>query len=68
MPGILPYTSGALSSATDLYVLLLPVRTLWALNITAWKRIRLAAVFGLGILYVLSSLFWTGYGVADPSY
>ncbi|KAL3431445.1 hypothetical protein BDV09DRAFT_198742 [Aspergillus tetrazonus] len=60
MPGILPYTSGALSSATDLYVLLLPVRTLWALNITAWKRIRLAAVFGLGILAFAASIVRLG--------
>ncbi|KAL4756285.1 uncharacterized protein BDW70DRAFT_166332 [Aspergillus foveolatus] len=60
MPGILPYTSGALSSATDLYVLLLPIRTLWALNITAWKRARLAAVFGLGILAFAASIVRLG--------
>ncbi|KAL4995489.1 hypothetical protein BDV10DRAFT_174606 [Aspergillus recurvatus] len=60
MPGVLPYTSGALSSATDLYVLLLPIRTLWALNITTWKRVRLAAVFSLGILAFAASIVRLG--------
>lgn len=55
-PRILPYVSGGLSSATDLYVLLLPIHTLWGLNMTTRKRLRLAAVFGLGILYAPASL------------
>ncbi|CBF69414.1 hypothetical protein AN6465.2 [Aspergillus nidulans FGSC A4] len=72
MPGIPPHLAAAgclescpiplapFSSATGLYVLLLRVRTLWALNITAWKRIRLAAVFGLGILAFAASIVRLG--------
>ncbi|OJI97123.1 hypothetical protein ASPVEDRAFT_78860 [Aspergillus versicolor CBS 583.65] len=55
-PRILPYVSGGLSSATDLYVLLLPIHTLWGLNMTTRKRIRLAAVFGLGIFAFAASV------------
>ena len=51
-PVILPYLSGASSSATDLFVLLLPLPLLWGLNMTLDQKIRLGAVFGLGLLYV----------------
>ncbi|KAL4935413.1 hypothetical protein BDV06DRAFT_228852 [Aspergillus oleicola] len=55
-PIILPYLSGALSVATDFYVLLLPVKTLWGLHTTTRKRIRLLIVFGLGGFACVASI------------
>ncbi|RDW63131.1 uncharacterized protein DSM5745_10242 [Aspergillus mulundensis] len=54
---LLPWLSAALSTSTDLYVLLLPVRPLWSLNTTTRKRVRLAIVFSLGILYARPVLY-----------
>lgn len=47
---VLPYISGAVSSATDIFVLILPIRLLWSLNLNYARKVRLIAVFGLGIL------------------
>lgn len=55
-PVILPYFSGISSSATDIYVLILPITLLWGLNMNWKRKMRLAAVFGLGVLCVLSRL------------
>ncbi|CAI7625119.1 unnamed protein product [Penicillium glandicola] len=49
---ILPYASGALSSSTDLFVLLLPIHSLWKLKMNMGSRIRIIGVFGIGGLYV----------------
>lgn len=51
-PSVLPYLSGALSSATDLYVLFLPIKSLWGLNMKLVSRFRIIGVFMIGILYV----------------
>ncbi|KKK18675.1 hypothetical protein P175DRAFT_0536098 [Aspergillus ochraceoroseus IBT 24754] len=59
-PKILPYLSGALSSVTDLYVLILPIRSLWDLNMTTRRKLRLAAVFGLGSFACIASLIRLG--------
>ncbi|KAF3482730.1 putative Integral membrane protein Pth11-like [Arthroderma uncinatum] len=55
-PVILPYLSGALSSATDLYVLILPIYPVWNLNMKLRRKIKLLAVFGLGIFAVAASI------------
>lgn len=47
---VLPYISGVVSSCTDLFVLVLPMRVVWGLNLDYARRVRLVAVFGLGIL------------------
>ncbi|OAL72538.1 hypothetical protein A7D00_3540 [Trichophyton violaceum] len=55
-PTILPYLSGALSSATDLYVLILPIYPVWNLHMKLRRKIKLLGVFGLGIFAVAASL------------
>ncbi|KAM5447045.1 hypothetical protein MaudCBS49596_006226 [Microsporum audouinii] len=55
-PTILPYLSGALSSSTDLYVLILPIYPVWNLNMPLRRKIKLLGVFGLGIFAVCASL------------
>ncbi|RAH43285.1 uncharacterized protein BO95DRAFT_516527 [Aspergillus brunneoviolaceus CBS 621.78] len=59
-PTILPYLSGALSSTTDLYVLLLPIRSCLGLNMTLRRRLRLLAVFSIGIFACVTSLIRLG--------
>jgi hypothetical protein len=49
-PQILPYLSGATSSMTDIFVLVFPLPLLWNLNMDSKKRVRVIAVFGLGVL------------------
>lgn len=49
---ILPYFSGALNVVTDIYVLVLPIPSLWHLNLKMSRKIRVMAIFALGILYV----------------
>ena len=48
---ILPYISGILNAATDIYVLVLPTPTLWGLQLKTSRKIRVMAIFSLGILY-----------------
>ncbi|EFE32412.1 integral membrane protein Pth11-like, putative [Trichophyton benhamiae CBS 112371] len=55
-PTILPYLSGALSSTTDLYVLILPIYPVWNLHMKLRRKIKLLGVFGLGIFAVAASL------------
>jgi hypothetical protein len=50
---ILPYISGILNAATDIYVLVLPIPTLWGLHLKTSRKIRVMAIFSLGILYEL---------------
>ena len=47
---VLPYTSGAINVASDICVLLLPTPAIWALNMKLPQKLRLIAVFNLGIL------------------
>jgi len=49
-PKILPYLSGVLNSATDIYVLIIPIRPLWDLQMDLNRKFRVMAVFGVGIL------------------
>ena len=52
-PKIGPYTSGAINVISDLYVLLVPAPTIWALNMKLDRKVKLLLVFGLGTLYDL---------------
>lgn len=49
-PIILPYLSGASSSAMDIFILILPIPPLWALNMSLNKRLKVLAVFCVGLL------------------
>lgn len=50
--GGLAYASGAFNVATDIFVVCLPLPALWQLNMKMSKKIRIMAVFGLGIMQV----------------
>lgn len=50
-PEGLPYASGAINVATDIYVLVLPIPCIWNLNLKMRRKLRTVAIFGLGILY-----------------
>jgi hypothetical protein len=50
---ILPHISGILNAVTDIYVLVLPIPTLWGLHLKTSRKIRVMAIFSLGILYEL---------------
>ncbi|KAF2735644.1 hypothetical protein EJ04DRAFT_599748 [Polyplosphaeria fusca] len=56
----LPYTSGILSSATDLYILLLPMQSLWSLSLKVDRKLKLMGIFGLGIFACAASLIRLG--------
>lgn len=44
------YLSGAFNTISDLYILVIPVPFIWGLNMKVSRRLRLIAVFGVGIL------------------
>ncbi|KAF2203656.1 hypothetical protein GQ43DRAFT_411195 [Delitschia confertaspora ATCC 74209] len=59
-PRILPWLSGVLNSVTDIYVLVLPASLLWGLHLELERKIKLLAVFGLGIFACTASLVRLG--------
>ncbi|KAK3934314.1 hypothetical protein QBC46DRAFT_400152 [Diplogelasinospora grovesii] len=59
-PVILPYLSGASSSATDLYVLILPVRLLCGLNVELKRKLKILVVFAVGLFACVASLVRLG--------
>lgn len=48
----LPWASGIFNVVSDLYIFILPIPFVWALRMKMTRKIRLLAVFSLGILYV----------------
>lgn len=53
-PVILPWVSGISSSALDLYTLVLPVPVLVGLNMDFKRKVKVVAVFSIGLLCVKS--------------
>lgn len=51
-PKFLPYTSGAINVSIDIYVLIVPIPCIWGLNMSFSRKLRILAVFSLGILWV----------------
>jgi hypothetical protein len=49
-PIYLPYVSGISSSALDLYTLVLPVPVVVGLNMDLKRKLKVVAVFGIGLL------------------
>lgn len=57
----MPYLSGVFNTITDLYILLLPLPFIWDLKMRAGRKLRLMAVFSVGILKMISyPNEWTG--------
>lgn len=48
--GPLSFLTGALNVITDIYILVLPIPFLWSLNMQYSRKIRIYAIFGIGIL------------------
>ncbi|EEA28687.1 conserved hypothetical protein [Talaromyces marneffei ATCC 18224] len=53
---VLAYSSGAFNVVTDLFVLIVPMPTVWSMTLTTAKKLRVSAVFGLGIIAVSLSI------------
>lgn len=47
---ILPYATGFFNLASDLYILILPMPFLWNLKMKMNRKLRIMAIFGVGIL------------------
>jgi len=47
---ITPYTTAVFNIISDIYILLLPLPTIWTLNMKTNRKLRLTAVFSMGIL------------------
>ena len=47
---VTPYISGVFNTLRDLYILLLPLPVIWSLNMKAARKLRLVAIFSVGIL------------------
>ncbi|KAL6836946.1 GPCR, PTH11-type [Trichoderma camerunense] len=59
-PVILPYVSGISSSVLDLYTLVLPVPVLVGLNMDLKRKVKVIAVFSIGLLACAASLVRLG--------
>ncbi|KAI1173321.1 hypothetical protein F4777DRAFT_457325 [Nemania sp. FL0916] len=55
------YLSGVSNSVIDIYVLLVPVPLLWKLNMRPKQKLKLSAVFGIGIFACAASLVRLGF-------
>ncbi|KAM0806082.1 hypothetical protein BDR22DRAFT_786932, partial [Usnea florida] len=55
-PGSTAYGSGALNVASDIFVVFLPLPALWHLNMRLSRRLKVMAVFGLGLIVVAMSI------------
>ncbi|CAJ2504213.1 Uu.00g116070.m01.CDS01 [Anthostomella pinea] len=60
-PAPVSYLSGVWNAAVDVYVLILPVPLLWGLNMSPRQKLRLGAVFGIGIFACAASLVRLGF-------
>jgi hypothetical protein len=47
---VTPYTTAVFNIISDIYILLLPMPLIWNLNLKTQRKMRLIAVFGMGIL------------------
>ena len=47
---ITPYTSAIFNIISDLYIIALPLPTIWSLNLKTERKLRLTAVFSMGLL------------------
>lgn len=43
---------GFFNATVDLFILMLPIRMCWSIQLTFQRKIGLFAVFGLGVMYV----------------
>jgi len=50
-PRITTYSNAGLNTFTDIYVLVVPLPAVWSLPLSAGRRFRVIAIFGLGVWY-----------------
>ncbi len=48
---VLPYTSGIFNILSDFYILLIPWPFIWGPNMGRDRKLRLVAIFSVGLLY-----------------
>ena len=53
---VLPYTSGIFNIISDFYILLIPLPLVWNLNMKLSRKLRLTALFSVGLVYGLNFL------------
>ncbi|KAF4628640.1 hypothetical protein G7Y89_g9511 [Cudoniella acicularis] len=58
---ILRYLSAAVNASTDFYVLIVPIPAVWALPVDTGRKIRVLAVFSMGLLACTFSLIRLGF-------
>ena len=51
-----PYASGVFNIISDLYILILPMPLVWTLQMSKTRKIRIMAVFSIGLLYGIHHL------------
>ncbi|KAH8788391.1 hypothetical protein F5883DRAFT_531921 [Diaporthe sp. PMI_573] len=54
--GPLAFLTGALNVVTDIYILILPIPFLWSLNMQYSRKIRIYAIFAIGIFVCAASI------------
>lgn len=54
--GPLAFLTGALNVITDIYILILPIPFLWSLNMHYSRKVRIYAIFALGIFVCAASI------------
>ncbi|KAI0013030.1 hypothetical protein F4779DRAFT_565232 [Xylariaceae sp. FL0662B] len=59
-PAPVSYFTGVWNAVVDIYVLVLPIPLLWGLNMGPRRKLRLGAVFGIGIFACAASLVRLG--------
>jgi hypothetical protein len=47
---VLPYTTGVFNIISDFYILLLPLPFIWSLKMQTSRKLRLMAIFSVGLL------------------
>ena len=50
----LAYSNGAFNVASDIFVVFLPLPTIWRLNMRLSRRLKILTIFSLGITYAYS--------------
>ncbi|KAF2182386.1 hypothetical protein K469DRAFT_669767 [Zopfia rhizophila CBS 207.26] len=64
----LPWASGVFNVVSDLYIMIFPIPFVWTLRVKMARKLRLLAVFGLGIFTVVASimrLVWVAQHIND---
>ena len=51
-PEVMSYAQGIFGVVCDIYIVVLPMPTVWTLNLPRWKKAGIPLIFATGFLYV----------------